>query len=804
MAEPTPQQRADRARTYLERLGIRTGRRRPMVDVQIGEARVEPAAPVDLPPEVPREWLRSDSHGDYGTQPPLPSPEDFAQGFVDAQAAEAAENERQRVRRSRSAAEGNIRAAVPEALEPLADTDVGRTAIAGLAGTPLARAFDPDTSAAVESSTSQQITGGYGDEIAGFIRAGGRPERYLEERDRERARIDEAQRGDPEMYAAAGAFAGLGPALLIPGSGAGSFTRRALQAGVTGLGLGALSGSGHSRNDIDSPEFRADVAREGLIGLGTGVGSEALLTAGREIGNAFRAAPEGTPAPGMDFTPEQQARIRAARDTDPELWRMAREREAAEDAAATRRVRSTADSAALSDVRRAADYSGPGGEGYRGLARDLDETGIMPRRSLGSARDAQLRAARLEEEAGEGIGRFREEMRARTMPDDLDTPIITNPDYEEQLLAEARRARRAEMGGDGTAGARGGRARPRGQSLRNRAESFEDLNTPTPAAEVMSPSQREAFARQTRLDVVRAADPARVRYAQGAQRLRAEADQMLSRAVTPAQEAEAQNLRALADRLEQRGADTFDEAQAVLGNLDREASYGRVYPNAPDAGPRVEQARAGRRVVRSSMDQSVEDTLGPDALAEYQRQRGRYGTARAVGVLGQRGAEREAANLQAGLGDTLQIANAMGQQAPLTARLSNAIEGVIVNRYMRGRAHAGVATLNEMRSDSLAADIVRRLSQTPEGAASARALAAAQARGPRAFGLVLMRLTERDPAVQQTMAQIVEPEADYQGLGLPTADEPLDVGAEGDTDWEALGLPTADDYEEEQRNGNQR
>ncbi len=198
------------------------------------------------------------------------------------------------------------------------------------------------------------------------------------------------------------------------------------------------------------------------------------------------------------------------------------------------------------------------------------------------------------------------------------------------------------------------------------------------------------------------------------------------------------------------------------------------------------------------MDQSVEDTLGSDALAEYQRQRGRYGTARAVGVLGQRGAEREAANLQAGLGDTLQIANAMGQQAPLTARLSNAIEGVIVNRYLRGRAHAGVATLNEMRSDSLAADIVRRLSQTPEGAASARALAAAQARGPRAFGLVLMRLTERDPAVQQTMAQIVEPEADYQGLGLPTADEPLDVGAEGDTDWEALGLPTADDYEEEQ------
>ncbi len=784
MGEPRDRERAQQARGYLDMLGIgRRARRRPVVDVEIGDAQVETPSVEDRTLEAMAaarpDRARADDSTTRRAEIALAMadesiPEEWVQsGRAESQEGATARSEAQR---ARAAAEAEQRRRYAETRSRAYDRGI----LEGLS-------VDNRVQALGEG-TMQGLTLGFGDELQGAASSAVHGGTYRGHRDEARARQDTAREGttvegdwiDPSTAYAGGEVLGSTPySMLISSAGPGaSLTRRVLTGGGTGAGFGGVTGAGHSEHDYDTPEFRGDVYRDAAIGGLAGAGTELAFAGARGLRNRFRSAPEGTPAPGRDFTPEQQAQIRAARDTDPDTWAMAREREMAEDAAAQRRVRSTADSAALSDVRRAGDYNGPGGEGYRGLARDLDETGIAPRRSMGSAQDAQLRAARVQEDAGEQLGGVRRRMAASTItPENIrldDSMIVNTPDDLARIEAETqardvarREAERAARAAEPDATGRVGQARqrpvtPARPSAASRMEwEAGDGSAPT-----------EADALQVRRDIImrRVAegdivDPARVRYDEAGRTIRGEADRLSREAITPAQHAGSANMGQIADNFSARAPETFDEAYSTLRGLDREAAYGRVYPNAPDAGPRVEQARAGRRVVREAMDDSVGNTLGEDTLAEYRRQRGRYGAARATGVLGERGAQREAANLQAGLTDSMGITAGLSSAGTPTQKVWQAVANVVVNRYIRGRGHAMAATLGEMHSDTLSREIVRRLAANQATTPASRALAEAARRSPRAFGVALMTMARDNPDVQREAAAAAQ-----------------DVGALGDID----------------------
>lgn len=721
----------------------------------------------------------------------------------------------------------------------------------------------------------QGLTLGFGDELgaAGRVLTGAADD-YELERDRLRGNIDIARREAPGAYGTAEFIGGMAPAMAVPGAGPGaSLTRRVLTSTLGGAGFGGLSGVGHSTADRWQ-----DVAREGvdeaLIGGITGGGMELGMSGLRSARDRFRTAPEGTPRPGDDFTPEQWAEAERRMDAgDPDLFDAMTTRSGLEDSAATRRVRSTADSASLADVRRAGDYHGPGGEGYRGLARDLDETGISPRRSLTTARTAQERAARLENQAGRELGAVRERMddAARgaddrilaNADDELEvlgrrpprvpepelppSPLVdrealdaidaaTTPEWRASLDPETRRtldtldrafARGNSRAQDNvsTGAARRGR-RPEGVSLRDReGASVIDAAPAERPPRSIEPGYEPVPVDEAAREVHRAADPALVRYSgtlttldeagrarqtpggSTADRLRAEADQALARATTREQRASAMQLRELADDVARLEPETYSQAQGRLRALDEEAAYGTRYPNATGASPeRTNRARSTRQGVREDMDLAVERTLGPEAVREAQAARGRYGTARAVGVLSERGAEREAANLQAGLGDTIAIQNALGQNAPALTRITNAIEGVVVNRYLRGSGHAIIATAQEMQSDAMARAIVRRLGEQPVTEPLARMLAEAQRRGPRAFGNAMLMALRDQPEAAAVIEPVVRafnedgsPNWDVvPGVQYAGEEDESDVGA--DIDWSSVpGVQYADEYEEEQR-----
>lgn len=833
MANPTPQ-RAQAARDYLDMLGIRP-RRRPAV--QIGRAQVEAPDETDRAlellaaadarargpqdagqTEIPPEWSTSFS------------PESQQTAAAERGARERAAADEQRATEARDAARAANRSrAYDESL------------IEGLIA-------DSNYLDAIHNSVSQGLTFGLGDEIAGAGRSLTHGTSYEDERDRMRAQQDKSTREAP-MLSAAGEVLGSLPYMLIPGAGPGaSLTRRALTTGATGMGLGALSGSGHSRADFGSAEYFGDTARDAAIGGVAGVGTELGAAALRRAWNGTGAPPPGTPRPGGDFTPEQVSQIEQRMDAgDPDLFQQMTTREALENEAAIRRVRSTADNASLVDTRRAGDYSGPGGEGYRGFAQDLNDTGISPRGSITRSRTAQERAAQVRNQAGREIGAVRSEMAGRVRSPEFrpgevidDLPPGPRPtraaesvddDVAQALAADARGGGAVE---EATGGARGGRQRPRGVSALDRADDTVPQGTPPQMDPVprdprqpidiadeapLTAADSDRLGLETRAEINRRADPALVRYsgdvmrmdpqgrvsytpANTAARLRAEAYELAQVATLPEQQADAAQLRRLADEIDALPPESYAQAQRRLSALDEQAQYGRMYPNAPDAPGRVERARSARGGVRADMDEAVRNTLGEDALQRYQAARGRFGVARATGRLREAGAEREASNLQLGLNDTLAVQGGLNRNpdANFATRAWNAVENVVVNRYLRGNLHSAGAALREFQSDAMAREIVRRLGEQPVTQPMARALAEAQRRGPRAFGVALVTLGRQSPEVQATATSVVQQSPDWQALGLPTAEDPIDTEVEGsDVDWGALGLPTADDFEEEQR-----
>jgi hypothetical protein len=399
---------------------------------------------------------------------------------------------------------------------------------------------------------------------------------------------------------------------------------------------------------------------------------------------------------------------------------------------------------------------------------------------------------------------------------DAQTPgwrTTVDPEVEATISA-LERGRQDSLATAGSPRAR--RMRPQQQPTPPRPPAA----TPTPTgARRVEPGYEPVPPQDARAAINELNDPALVRYSgtipsigesgrvthvpvgETADRLRAEAAERMGSATTPEQRASAGAVDSLADDVSRLPPETYGRAQDRLRALDDEAAYGTRYPNAPGASPeRTGRARSARGGVRADMDAAVERTLGPGVLDEAQAARGRYGTARAVSVLGERGAAREAANLQAGLGDTMAIHAGLSREGGPVQRVWNAIEGVIVNRYLRGSGHALVATAQEMQSDAMAREIVRRLSERPTTAPVARALAEAQRRGPRAFGVALAMVARDNPEAQEAIAPIVLPEANF---GVRFADEYPEDGAMpedeelGDVDY---GVPYADEYEDEQGN----
>jgi hypothetical protein len=649
-----------------------------------------------------------------------------------------------------------------------------------------------------------------------------------EESDRARYLRERSERsGRHPIASTAGTITGSVPAaVLTPAATARTLPMRVAQAGFGNALLGGVQSIGLSEGDVTTEEGREQIGRDALMGTGMGLafgaGGQLLSEGVGAIGQAIasrRGAP-GMPRPGGDFTPEQWAEARARMDAgDSSIFDQMTAREGLEEEAAIRRIRSTADDAAMTDVRRAGDHPG----GYRGLARDLDETGISPRGSWRDARaaDAQARAARIEDSAGRQIGSVTQRMDDAARSLDADQALMANTDEDLARLTEEARAR--GMAGreveQRTVGARGGRARPRPQRVREVESGYEPMTAEEARAAAVhgtdpalvrysgadDPSRGLYGGTLTTLD-----DAGRAQHVPGGHtvdRLRAEADEMARAATTPEQRAAAQRLRDLADDFEQIAPERYSQAQRRLHGLDEEAAYGTRYPNAPQAAPDyVARSRSARQGVREDMDLAVERTLGPEALRELQAARARYGAARTVGQLGDRGIERGAANLQAGLGDTIALQSGLSREGPLWRRAVDAVTGVVVNRFLRSSGHAIRASVQETQSDMMARQIVRALAGRPNNTAMAQYLQAALERGPRAFGIALLEVIEREP---ETAAEIEPVVRAFHDDGSPNWDvvddveyagEQDDGGVGSDVDWSVVpDVQYADEYEEEQR-----
>jgi hypothetical protein len=793
MTEPASSARARATQSYLDRLGIRPRRprARPVVEgIEIGEAEMLPPE-ADLPSaedlaltqrrpsgvaegpnlagerigtelsgEIPREWLL----------------------------ASGGETREQMIARTDRAADRARRQREQEAAyERNRDAAYDRSLLDGLQA--------DNRVNAVGEGVIQGLTLGFGDEIgaAGRVLTGAADD-YESERDRLRGNLELAQREAPTAYGVAEFAGSMVPAMAVPGAAPGaSLTRRVLTSTLTGAGFGGASGVGHSNADTWQ-EVAREGGRDALIGGALGGGVELGMEGGRRLLHRLGPAPEGMPTPGGDFTPEQWAEARRRMDAgDPSIFDDMTRREGIEEEAAIRRIRSTADDAAMTDVRRAGDHPGA----YRELARRLDETGISPRGSVWESRagDAQTRAARIEDQAGRQIGRVTQQMDDAARSPGVDERLLSNTDDEiEAFTAQGRAERDARRALEEQATAAAPRGRQRQRPVRERPERPVD------------PGYEPTSADEARAAVIEGTDPALVRYASAddpsrgfyggtvtvlddtgraravpggnaVDTLRADADAMRRAATTPEQRAAAERMAELADDLERVAPERYSQAQARLRALDEEAGYGSRYPNAATVTPdRIERARNARQAVRADMDLAVERTLGVDALRDLEAARARFGTARTVADLGDRGTMRAAGNRQITPSETLMGAASMSREGPWYARAWDAAKGVIATRFLRSNEHALGAAWREAQGDALARDIVRRLNATPETAPMARALAEAQRRGPRAFGIALVVLGERSPEVQAVASEVMQAaeEDPTGGIGAPLEDIEID------------------------------
>jgi hypothetical protein len=857
MTEPS---RAQQARGYLEMLGIgRRARRRQPVDVEIGEARIEPEPDIEIgeaqmeAPPFDERALEALASAAPGRARPDDSttrraeialgagrdfPAEWVRGGVQGETQEQANEREARARaetarvaaRERSLADPGQRTRnVVASLPPAAGEALGRAARDPIAG-PLVRAatylpgrlLDDDTSDAILHGTTQGLTFGHADEIVGATSP--YDETYEQARDRVRAGQDEAQRDAPMTYGLAELAGSLPYAAVMPTAAPGaSLTQRALMSGSGGMLYGTASGAGHSRAPVRSEQFGEDVRESALFGGLTGVGAELGMEGGRRLVRRFGPAPEGAPRPGGDFTPEQRAGI----DADPELGRMSRRRDSLEYDAAVRRVQtahpnmSTAEIEAIEGRPAFGDQPAipptyPGG--IRGLARDMDEANISPRRTARSTDDVQARAADVARPAPVRAGQFPDDEHVRMAApsgrqvtpsrwtDDiedgygrgetlLDDEALAARNADIRAMGDRERAARARgeqrsaamtdaerAAADEVTPARGQRIRQerpiefaegmRAGETRGRPETFVDDVEPVIATRQATPARAPSALDEEPIDFgMMPAARAGERQLDDAGAARVQA-----------------NIRA-AERRARRGGyseSTHDERTMPVRMSDVEDITPR--PPAPAQPPPLP------RRPRPQMDLGRWDA--PDA-ATLPAGQPRSATARErvsemVGELSRR--DRDA-----------RLTSAGGDQRSYTRQFGD----FVADTFLRGRTQGARAWGSEMRSDAMANEIVRRLNATPATTPYARALEAAAQRGPRAFGVALASIGNSVPEVTEALAPIVERmdastaanAAARQGpvsldYDVPYAGEEAPVEDDEEIDY---GVPYADETDEQYR-----
>jgi hypothetical protein len=631
---------------------------------------------------------------------------------------------------------------------------------------------------AIPRGTIQGVTLGGSDELFGALRAPFTDLSYAEERDIERNRNREAREAAPEAYDISRAVGSTLPALAIPTARAPSVLGRVAQSGLYGSGFGGAEGFLSAEGDL------AQQATRTAQGVGTGfVGGAAgqLLGEGIDAAGRYRRGEAQSPlvmprarrGPGVtrpQYTPEELDAIRR----NPELRVLEDQRQTASREAAAQRVMGTAGAGATrTDLQRAADYPG----GLEQLSDDITEFGIVrPEDStLGiippSGDLAQQRARFLAEDAGRSIGAAETRMR----PAASGEPLISNVDEMERLTAEARAAARPEPQAV-TAPAR--RARPR-------AESFADLNTPTPPAGGATPDALAGEVAETQA-LIRANDPTRVDMGAVAQRLRAEA-RNLRAGLDPVSVRRAAELEALADTFVDAGRIPYDAPQgtpSARGVLERQREAAQYGERAADANRPYasDQARYIQRQVREEMDNAMRRELSPTEMERHLRDRRAYGTSQAVTRIGDAAESRRLGNRQVPLSDNIQVATAEG--------ILGKARAFVANRIVRGREHAFMAMLGEHRANDLAAQIARRLAESGSPRAAAL-LDTARRQGSPLMGNLIREYMESSPEAQAEVAREVAriaPEEVHQfaaeddptgGFGSPV-DAAADPSAEPD------------------------
>lgn len=756
MTEPN---RAQRAQSYLDMLGIRPrGRRRPAVDIDIGEAQVEPDVEI----------------GDARMEAP-----DFSGASSDPRAIAASTIARLEAQQPTTQARAATRRGE---LERDVDRDrrrseaYARSIIDGLV-------MDSDNLEGMRRGYTQGMTLGFADEFAGAnvapwdrqaqprgFREAPRAT-YASARDEERAANETARAAAPRAYAGAEVYGGLAPALAMPAASGRTALARIAQAGLMGGAFGGVSGLGHAEGDAyDQTQQALNSAGVGAV---FGAGGQAVGELGGAVGRYFRGAPEGTPRPGGDFTPEQRTRI----DADPELRGQASRRENVELEAAARRVRSAQPSITTADLERI-EATHPGG--VRGFARDMAEGGVAPRRSLGTPDGVQARAVATERAhapspddvmpPGVQAGRFNDDVTVHPPPSG-DVPSMrgrwddmapdphdvhpANPDaipYDpnDTLEMQMRRAFAEEGRSTGPATRAGTpqrvRVGPRGErpiefaegmragDTRGRPEAFIDGVEPVIATRQATPQRAPSSLDEEPIDfgmMPAARTGERQLDDVGAARVQA-------------------NIRA-AERRARRGGyseSTHDERTMPVRMSDVED----ITPPAPAPRAPMEPPSLPRRRPPA---QDVGRWDAPEVAPQ---------ASPATPTPGQRVAPELASMRRRDVFDRV-----TGRTLP--GALST-VEDLAV-RYLP--ADSSRAAMGEFRSDAMANEIMRRLSATPATTQFGRALEAAAQRGPRAFGVTLVALVQRHPelrpGIEATAEHMSAEETDpLGGLGTPLED----------------------------------
>jgi hypothetical protein len=638
-----------------------------------------------------------------------------------------------------------------------------------------------DESEAMAEGATQGVSLGFADEAGGAFNAATGDQSYGEARDEIRQRAARLRAENPGAYGVGEITGSLLPALALPGANARSVGGRVFQAGGMGAGVGSVQGYGTSEADTLSGQAR-DTARGGAYGFGFGAGGQLIGEGASAMFNANRVV-DGAPVGGRDFTPEQQAAI----DADPGLSDMARQRARVERRAANQRVAATLPDEDVAGLERiGAEYD----DGIRGLARDLDESGIAPRRTRPTTTQVQRRAeaamrpaaeprvAGIDDEAlppGVRPGQFPDDEAAAGLPRSGERPpmgparnqIGPDPEVrrpfdparteEARLRAlqaedpegwasalredEARRAAGYRPLGEGperigpapsTEGATprpGARGRVRGASAEPRVEGI-DAERPARDAVILGPDDVAD-------DV---ADDAPIDFSEGM--MAGDTPRSPRPPMTEEHRAQQRANILAAERRERRGGQSFATHDERTWPVD--LAQTREVPPAPPptpAQPPPLPRRAAPEPAQAPQAQRPQVDLGRWDAPDVQPPAPPVGR-----TPGQRAGE--VVTRSAREGELARDLRPLGGEGSLTERAR-----AVASEWARMPQQRAAA--NEIQSDMLANEIVAQLQRNAGTRTFGSMLDRELQRGYRSYGLALMTLMNRNPEVANVVGQTI-------------------------------------------------